>query len=126
MKDDTPVPIDHKKVTDGFSQLRGREVYVPLSTFCGVCDDPIELTPREQKYLLEVKGVPVKMLQRGAAFCQRCAKRRARINYLAREERWRQEPDGKAELEQLRMEERANMLHSRERFRGAKWPYGAA
>ena len=126
MKDDLDVPIDHTKVTDGFGQLRGHGVYVPFATYCGICDDPVVLSPREQKYLLEVKGVPVKFLQRGAAYCQRCAKRRARINFLARGDRWRQEPDGAAELEGLRLEESTQQLHSRERYRKAEWPYRAA
>jgi hypothetical protein len=69
MAKEPPLPIDHTKIMDGFSQLRAFTIYEPLNTFCGICDDPIILSPQEQKYLLEVKGVPVKFLQRGAAYC---------------------------------------------------------
>ena len=125
MTDETSQRIDHAKVMDGFGQLRGHEVYRPIATFCGICDEPIELSAREQKYLLEVKGVPVKFLRRGAAYCQRCTARRARINYLRRGDRWRQEPEAADELARLRAEERDHLGHSRQRFRGAEWPYGA-
>lgn len=117
--------IDHAKITDGFDELTTHRIYRPLATFCGVCDLPIVVSPREQKYLLEVKGVPVKRLRLGAAFCQPCAARRSRVNYLARSERWRQEPNGGSELAALRSEEREAQARSHQRFRQAEWPYAA-
>src|SRR4051812_8228144 len=117
--------IEHAKLTDGFGELTTHRIYRPLSTFCGVCDTPIVVSPLEQKYLLEIKGVPVKRLRAGAAFCQPCAARRSRINYLARGERWRQEPNGASELAALRSEESEAQAQSRQRFRQAEWPYAA-
>ena len=125
MSDEDEQLIDHTKITDGFGELTAHRTYRPLATFCGVCDTPIILSPREQKYLLEVKGVPVKRLHAGAAFCQPCAERRSRINHLARGESWRHEPDGEAELAALQAQERQAESQSRRRFQQAEWPYAA-
>lgn len=119
------VAIDHGRVADGFNQLRGHSVYVEFPTFCGVCDEAITLTAKEQKYLLELKGVPVKMLLRGAAFCPTCIARRRRINFLAKGDRWRDEPNGQEQLASLRMEEQTLTLTGRHRSPGTAWPYGA-
>jgi hypothetical protein len=126
MTDEAEELIDHAKVTDGFGELTTHRAYRALTTFCGICDERIVVSPREQKYLLEVKGVPVKRLRAGAAFCQRCAARRSRINYLASGERWRHEPNGAAELASLRSEEREAEAKSRQQFRQAEWPYPAS
>src|SRR5690349_7832468 len=125
MRDEDEQLIDHPKVTDGFNELAAHRVYRPLETFCGVCDVPTVVSPQEQKYLLEAKGVPVKGLRAGAAFCQSCAARRSRINYLARGEQWRQEPNGASELEKLRSAERDAQARSQRRFLQATWPYVA-
>ncbi|MBK7908303.1 MAG: hypothetical protein IPJ78_17320 [Gemmatimonadetes bacterium] len=120
------VLIDHAKITDGFGQLVGFVAYLAFESFCGICDDPIEVSAAEQKFLLEVKQVPVKMLLRGATFCARCRTRRAKINQLAQGERWRTIEGAGEELERLRAEESALMLESRNRSPGTKWPYRAA
>ena len=125
MSDQVAEVIEHAKITDGFGELAAHLVYRPLATYCGVCDVPILVSPREQKYLLETKGVPVKGLRQGAAYCARCAARRSRINRLAQGEQWRAEPNGAAELDALRSEEQADQAQSRRRFRQADWPYAA-
>ncbi len=76
-------PIDHGKVMDGHGRLAGRSSYVSFVTPCVVCGTPFAFTGTAQKYVLEVKGVPVKAL-RGSAFCARCMKRRGRIHALGR------------------------------------------
>ena len=121
--DESEQLIDHARLSDGFGELTRHRTYRPLATFCGVCDAPIVVSPREQKYLLEVKGVPVKRLRAGAAFCQPCAARRSRINHLARREQWKQEPGGASELATLRADERRAESQSRRRFQQAEWPY---
>jgi hypothetical protein len=125
MRDEDEQLIDHPKITDGFNELTAHRVYRPIETFCGICDVPIVVSPLEQKYLLEAKGVPVKGLRAGAVFCQSCAARRSRINYLTRGDRWRQEPNGASELDNLRSAERDAQARSLRRFRQAEWPYVA-
>jgi hypothetical protein len=117
------VPIDHGKLIDGFGELWGYATYRPFDTFCGICDAPVILTPGEQKYLLEVKRVPVKMLQRGAVYCASCRSRRARMNELKRIDGTKTAPDVRAELAQLRSLEDDSRRLSHSRFERAAWPY---
>jgi hypothetical protein len=98
--------IDHTKLIDGFEELTKHRYYLPFQTFCGICDRLFELSPRVQKYMLEVRGIPVKMLQRGAVYCVKCRRRRSRINYLKSGDKWRAAPGGKEEMNDLIREER--------------------
>ena len=125
MTDEHELLIDHARIMDGFGELQGQRTYLPFATFCGICDTPLVLSAREQKYLLEVKGVPVKRLRAGAAFCAQCAARRGRINEIARGERWRHVQEGEAELAKLRTEERDAQAQSHQRYLHAEWPYAA-
>jgi len=115
--------IDHDRVMDGHGQLLGYTSYVAFETYCGICDAPFLLTAADQKRLLEKRGVPVKMLRRGAAFCAACAKRRGRINYLKRGQRFLEVEGGREELAQLEAEERADRAGSSGRYESAAWPY---
>ena len=117
------VPIDHHRIVDGVGQLDGCVSYVPFDTYCGICDESCHVAPRMQKYILEENGVPVKSLQRGAVFCERCRARRARIHALRRGDGWRRVPGGAEEVERLEREERDARAESRRRFEGAPWPY---
>jgi hypothetical protein len=81
-----PVPIDHSKLCDGFAQLAFSKFYRDRDATCGVCRADFLLDARAQKEILERNGVPLKMLDRGAAFCPSCLPRRRRLNEL---NRWR-------------------------------------
>lgn len=118
------VQIDHARIVDGFGEMRAHSVYRPLRTYCGVCDSQVELSPATQKYMLEVVGVPVKMLRRGAVFCVPCRKRRSRITWLESGDRWRGCPEWQSELRLLRSEERTLKAQSERRYETAPWPYG--
>jgi hypothetical protein len=86
---DTPgprVPIDHTKVCDGFAQLASSKFYRDRDATCGICGRDFILGALAQKEILEQNGVPVKFLDRGAAFCGTCLPIRRRIKAL---ERWR-------------------------------------
>lgn len=115
--------IDHAKLIDGFGELTSSPVYVPLETFCGICDAPFVLAPRVQKYMLEVRQIPVKMLQRGAVFCVACRRRRSRINWLHSHDRFRTVDGGAEELARLRSDENQAQLYSKRRYQTALWPY---
>ena len=121
MKDE--VLIEHQKIIDGFGQLDGYVYYCPLDTHCGICDTPFTLAPRFQKYMLEVKGIPLKMLQGGAVYCTNCRRRRSRINWLRSGEKWRTEADGEEELRRLQDEEQNLKARSQRRYQDAAWPY---
>ncbi len=120
---DDEVVIDHLRVTDGFGQLDGHLYYRPLRTYCGICDTPFTLMPRVQKYMLEVKGIPVKMLKSGAVYCVECRRRRSRINWLKSGDRWRSEPYGQEALRHLQDEEQKLEARSQHRYKDAPWPY---
>jgi hypothetical protein len=79
------VPIDHSRLIDGFAELRGRTHYEDESLQCGDCGRAFVFTAAAQKYVFEVRGVPVKMRNRGAAFCDACRDVRARRNRAARQ-----------------------------------------
>jgi hypothetical protein len=115
----------HDKLIDGLVNWRSITAYLPFDTFCGVCDKPFSLSPRTQKYMLEVKSIPVKMLRRGAVYCVKCRRRRSRINWLKSADKWRTEPHGKEELNDLLEEERNLKSRSRHRYKIATWPYGS-
>lgn len=116
-------PICHAQLIDGFGELKSHSRYLAFETFCAICDEPFTLHPGAQKYLLEVKQIPVKMLRRGAVFCVRCRKRRTRINWLHHHDRWRTVLNGAEERARLREEERQLAETSRQRYVGAIWPY---
>jgi hypothetical protein len=59
------VLIEHDKLIDGFAELTKHRHYLSFETFCGICDTPVTVSPKTQKYMLEVKAIPVKMLRRG-------------------------------------------------------------
>src|SRR3954449_9872814 len=98
---ETSIPIDHSQITDGFADLSSHQFYRSLSTYCGICDRPITLSPLEQKYLLEKNSVLVKIVRRGPAFSGEGVKRRARIKLLRAGEHWRSQEGGKEELDRL-------------------------
>ncbi len=99
------LPIDHTKIMDGFGQLSRSKYYQAFYTNCGICNEKTFVTAKTQKYILEVKIIPVKMLQRGAVFCKSCTKRRGRINYLKKGNKFLKVENGRVELTRLRDEE---------------------
>lgn len=123
MSEESAERIDHAKIMDGFAELRGHVHYIPMNTFCGICDEPIQVSPASQKYLLEVKGVPVKFLRRGAALCKQCAQRRARMKFLAQSASQLGDKSGAEELGHLRTEERERRAKSLRSFESVDWPY---
>lgn len=136
-RDEEQVEIEHEKVIDGFGHLVGHKYYRAFPSTCSICGRSLVLSASDQKYLLEVKGVPVKLMQY-AAFCMQCRSHRARIKFLKRETGSRGNPELKplrpstfAELPFLRQEGQAGPLwvrhieHSRLRHVGAI-PVGSA
>lgn len=115
--------ISHQSIVDGFGELAASRVYVPLETFCGVCDVPIVLLPEDQKHLLEVRRIPVKMLRRGAARCVPCRQRRSRLDWLRQHDRWRSVPGGAEERDLLDSQESEARAKSKRRYELATWPY---
>lgn len=75
----TRAPIDHSKIIDGFGELQGRSWYEPFETRCAGCRKPIVFEGADQKYVHEVRGVPIKMARR-VARCGECARARGRVN----------------------------------------------
>lgn len=99
---DLSAPIDHARIMDGFGELARFSHYIPFRTGCGVCGARILVTVAAQKYLLEVKGVPVKVLRSGrGAYCTACISRRVRMKALCSEVQTREQA---VELERLRAE----------------------
>jgi len=123
MSDVPDVLIEHGKVIDGFAELEKHSHYIAFDTFCGICDAPVSVSPELQKYLLEAKAIPVKMLRRGAVYCDKCRQRRSRINLLRSGDKWRMVQNGKDELEDLLAEERNLKSRSNHLYEGAMWPY---
>jgi hypothetical protein len=82
------IAVDHAKVCDGFAELACTKFYRDREATCGICGADFRLSAQAQKDILEGNGVPLKMLDRGAAFCGPCLDRRRRINSL---NRWRSE-----------------------------------
>ena len=78
------VPIDHSKVIDGFGEVSGKTEYADERVRCGLCGTKFVFTAAAKKYVFEVRGVPVKMRHRGAAYCDPCRDRRAALNRLLR------------------------------------------
>lgn len=117
------VLIEHNKLIDGFAELTKHRCYLSFDTFCGICDAAVTVSPRTQKYMLEVKSIPVKMLRRGAVYCVKCRQRRSRINWLKRGDRWRAERNGKEELKDLLSEEQNLKNRSKRLYENAQWPY---
>jgi hypothetical protein len=115
--------ITHSRLIDGFGELSAARYYVPYETSCGICDAPFTVHPRIQKYILEIRQVPVKVFRDGGVFCVPCRKRRSRITWLHRHDRWRTVPDGAAERERLRQEEYELKRRSHIGRRDALWPY---
>ena len=115
------LPIDHSAVIDGFGQLVNHVNYLPFETFCGLCDAPCHVTSRTQKHILETNRVPVKMLQRGAIYCERCRVRRTRINELRKADNYTRVVGGKEELDELIAEEKR--MQSKNRYLDGEWPY---
>ncbi|MDF1699242.1 MAG: hypothetical protein P1U56_25530 [Saprospiraceae bacterium] len=115
--------IEHDKIIDGFAELYHHKKYIEFHSNCGICSTKICVTPRTQKYVLEVKGVPVKMMKRGALFCENCRKRRARINYLKKGNKFIEVENGKAELKSLRDEEYNLKWSSGGNDKTYDWPY---
>lgn len=116
-------PINHSSIIDGFGELHDSANYMPFDSYCGVCDKQIHVSPAAQKYLLEVKQIPVKFLKRGAIYCDECRDRRSRINYLRKGDKWLEVENGKEELNQLQNEESRLEAGSSNRYLDAKWPY---
>lgn len=66
------VRIDHGRIIDGFGELSEQVTYEAYEAQCGLCDARFVFSPQAQKYVHEVRGIPIKMARRGAAYCQRC------------------------------------------------------
>jgi hypothetical protein len=123
MKSKDTLPIAHSKLIDGFAQLKEYTHYLPFASFCGLCDVEIWVSAAVQQHLLETKRVPVKMLMRGAVFCEGCTQRRARINFLRKNDHYHTIENGLAELNRLLHEEREKSSSSAHRYHLAVWPY---
>jgi len=115
--------IEHDKIIDGFAELNNHKDYIEFYANCGICSTAICVTPEIQKYVLEIKGVPVKMMKRGALFCDNCRKRRARINYLKKGNKFIEVENGKIELKNLQEEERNVRWNSGANGNSYDWPY---
>jgi len=115
--------IEHDKIIDGFAELTHHTNYIEFHVNCGICSIKICATPEIQKYVLEVKGVPVKMMKRGALFCENCSKRRARINYLKKGNKFIEVENGKTELKNLQDEENKFEWNSGASDKPYDWPY---
>lgn len=120
-KDESLHPIDHSAIMDGLSELTAYKNYKPFDTFCGICGAACHVTSREQKYILEVKGVPAKMLRRGAVFCDMCLERRVKIKGLRKHHHDKGDSAGKVLLKKLIAEEDALKMQPKEI--GSNWPY---
>lgn len=79
-----PVPIDHARIIDGLRELEGETHYQPREVKCGDCGVMFTFSPSAQRYVHEVRGVPVKMAERGSVFCARCVPPRAEANRARR------------------------------------------
>ncbi|MFO0570315.1 MAG: hypothetical protein U0263_32030 [Polyangiaceae bacterium] len=117
--------IDHDKLIDGYGDLTAYTVYESFDTYCGICDAPTRVTAAEQKYLLEINGVPVKMLRGGAIYCRSCAERRARIKALKYIDGTATTSDVRKELALLRADEEHLRSRSERRYLNVSWPYAA-
>jgi len=80
------IKIDHTKVIDGFGELAGRHTYEPREVRCGLCGKPFVFSTKAQKYVHEVRGVPYKRADSGAAYCATCLPRRVARNRAVRNE----------------------------------------
>jgi hypothetical protein len=120
-RDESLYPIDHNAIMDGLSELAKHKHYIPFDTFCGICGEACHVTSREQKYILEVRGVPAKMLRRGAVFCDACLERRVKIKGLRQHHHDKGDSAGKLLLKKLIAEE--DELKMRPREISGDWPY---
>jgi len=117
------VRIDHTKLIDGFGNLARHNRYISFNTYCGLCGVDLTATPEMQKYLLEVKQIPVKYLQRGSVpFCEECKDIRSRIKYLNKNGAYRKESKEFKELASLKVRENARKKKPSE-AEAANWPY---
>lgn len=117
------IKIDHEKIIDGFAELDHHKKYIEFHIHCGVCSTKTYVSPEIQKYILEIKGVPVKMMKRGALFCETCRKRRARINYLKKGNKYLEVENGKTDLKKLQDEENKIRRNSSRSIFTYDWPY---
>ena len=122
-KQEQLLPIKHADIIDGFTELQDHINYLPFNSFCGICDGKIAVSPRDQKHVLEVKKVPVKMMRRGALLCENCIKRRGRINYLKKGNKFIEEENGKTDLSKLESQEKELKWKSKGLFGSIDWPY---
>lgn len=76
-------PIDHARIIDGFGELTGRTHYEDRQVRCGECGIAFTFTARDQKYVHEARGVPIKMAGH-AAYCSACLPRRVAANRARR------------------------------------------
>ena len=81
------VPIDHGRIIDGFGEMIGYTHYEDRVLPCGGCGVLFTFTARDQKYVHEIRGVPIKFADRGAAYCSECVRARAAQNRARRAER---------------------------------------
>lgn len=123
MKNRPLLPIKHTEIIDGFAELTNHKNYLPFSSFCGICDAKIDVTPADQKHVLEVKKVPVKMMKRGALLCEDCIKRRSRIKFLRKGNKFLEIENGKVDLSELEKEENELKSNSKGRYNSIDWPY---
>lgn len=72
-------PIDHRRLVDGFGEMSSRTHYEGFESKCGRCGCAFWFSATAQKYVHEVRGVPVKRA-RSAGFCDACAKARGKKN----------------------------------------------
>lgn len=118
-----PLLIDHSSIIDGFGELTEHKQYKPFNSYCGICDQNVYVTSAIQKYIVEINKVPVKMLRRGAIFCENCKTRRAKINYLKNGNKYLEVEEGKTELINLRKEEQEIKSQSKGLYESGEWPY---
>jgi hypothetical protein len=111
------IRIDHAKVIDGHRELIGNH-YIGFDSHCR-CDQPIHISADTQRYLLEEKQIPVKMLMRGAVLCEDCRRRRARMAVL----RDLSTETAREELRKLEQEEDRIETTSNRKYERASWPY---
>ncbi len=122
-QDDSLYPIDHSLIIDGFSELTTHKHYLPFDAACGICGTRYPVSSREQKYIVEMNGVPVKHLTRGAVFCEECLQRRVAIKGLSKHHQDKDTVAGKILLKKLIAEEEKLKYQKRQHDPEKCWPY---
>lgn len=122
-QDESLYPIDHSVIIDGFAELAQHNQYLPFDTPCGICGLACHVSSRQQKYILEVNRVPVKMLVRGAVFCEGCLERRVALKELRKGRHDHDKATAKALIEKYLAEEEKLKRQARPLSASTNWPY---